>query len=113
MQAKKERKDKERKEKSRKGKFRGGGNRKSKERHRIDETDSDGSDSYSLETKKSRDRSQKHKKRHLGSFDDTSLDDDEKERPRSHRYSADSKKSKQVALFKLLCMLRMATSSFM
>lgn len=63
----------------------------------MDETDSDRSDSYSLEeSRKSRDRSKKHKKRHVESLDDTSLDDDEKERPRSHRRSTDSKKSKQV-----------------
>ncbi|KAH6813457.1 hypothetical protein C2S51_022475 [Perilla frutescens var. frutescens] len=94
--AKKERKDKERKEKSRKNKDRED-NRKAKERRKIDETDSDGSDSYSLEeTRRSRDRSNKHKKRHMDSFDDISLDDDEKDRPRSHRHSMESKKLKQV-----------------
>ncbi|XP_041990225.1 pre-mRNA-processing protein 40A-like isoform X2 [Salvia splendens] len=91
--AKKERKDKERREKSRSSKDRGSGSRKTKDRRKIDETDSDGSDSYSLEeTKSSRDRIRRHKKRHS---DDTSFDDDEKDRQRSHRHNADSKKPKK------------------
>ncbi|KAK6120994.1 hypothetical protein DH2020_045264 [Rehmannia glutinosa] len=93
----KERKDKEKKDKDRKNKDRGVEKRKGKDRYKMDETDSDGSESYSFEdNKRSRDRNKKHHKRHMGSLEDTSLDDDDKDRSRSHRRSVDSKRSKQM-----------------
>ncbi|XP_071935640.1 pre-mRNA-processing protein 40A-like isoform X1 [Coffea arabica] len=101
----KARKDKDRryrekkKEKHRRDKEKVVESRKGKERPKSDGTDSDRTESHSFEERErsGRDRDSKHRKRH--SSDNTSLDENEKDRPRnSHRHSDERKKLKRVEL---------------
>ncbi|KAL6514633.1 hypothetical protein OROGR_020212 [Orobanche gracilis] len=94
----KERENRDRKGQSRRNRDRVIERRKGRERHnKIDERDSDGSESFGLEeNKRSWDRIKRHHRRHAGSLDGMILDDEDKERWRPCRRSVDPKRPKQM-----------------